>query len=115
MQCDHRFISPEQGRCWVVPESDVYALIDHILLLGHTVTFHLEIFDGHVVVNLQEVSYDAVNLTSATPINYLDVYLTPALDKYLSATFTAQTGWFWVEDDASAPHLGSWMSDSFSS
>lgn len=113
MSYDPRFITPETGRCWVVTEQELYPLIDHILRLGHTVTFQLEAYRGNIVVNLLEVNYDTAS-TSATPLNYLDVYLTPALDKYLTVTFTAQAGWFWVDDEMSAPQLGHWMSDSFS-
>jgi hypothetical protein len=113
MSFDPRFISPETGRCWVVTEQELYPLIDQILRVGHTVKFKLEAYRGHIVVTLLDVDYEAASF-SATPISYLDVFLTPALETCLTATFTAQAGWFWVDDDLCAPHLGHWMRESFS-
>ena len=113
MQCDLRFINPEAGRCWVVNWQSLYPLIDQILCAGQTVTFQLEAYQNHIVVTLIEVSYEPASI-SATPINYLDVFLKPALDKYLKVTFTAQAGWFWVEDAMCGPQLGHWIRDSFS-
>jgi hypothetical protein len=113
MQWDNRFITAETGRCWVVTWQTLYSLIEQILRVGHTVTFKLEAIQGHIVVSLEQVDYEPAN-ASATPINYLDVFLVPALERYLTVTFTAQAGWFWIDDDMCAPQLGAWMGDCFS-
>ncbi len=114
MRWEPRFITPEAGRSWLVDEATAYSIITACLRYGHTIRFRLQREGSNIRVMLKDVSYDSDGYgLNATPMNYLDIYLTPALAVSGATEFCAQTSWFWVDDDPCGEHLGRWIGESF--